>query len=344
MWHQRLEKLNLPELLSREEMLNILQQEEYGFMPPEPDKIKWVEDENYRPGIYCAGKASIKKINAVCTINGKEFSFPFYCSLPSKPGKHPFFVSVNFRDNIPDLYLPAEEINDNGFAFLSFCHNDVTKDNDDFTDGLASVLFENGKRSATDCGKIAMWAWAAQRLMDYAETISDVLDLNRAVVCGHSRLGKTALLAAATDERFKFCYSNDSGCSGAAITRNKQGETVKFICEAFPFWFCENYKKYIDNETNMPFDQHFLIASIAPRPVCVGSATADLWADPESEFLACIAASKAYGENGFVFEDRKIKSGDKFFEGNIGYHLREGEHYFGREDWQRLIEFANKHI
>ena len=80
----------------------------------------------------------------------------------------------------------------------------MTKDNDDFRDGLAGVLFENGVRGADDAGKIAMWAWGAHRVMDYAETLTDMLDLGCATVCGHSRLGKTALVAGAMDERFAF--------------------------------------------------------------------------------------------------------------------------------------------
>ena len=193
-----------------------------------------------------------------------------------------------------------------------------------------------------DPGKIAMWAWASHRVLDYAATLRDVLDMSTAVVCGHSRLGKTALFAAATDTRFTHAYSNDSGCSGAAISRGKEGETAKAIYHVFPHWFCEGYEKYGDNEDAMPFDQHYLIASIAPRPVLVGSATEDAWADPVSEMLSCVAASPAFA-HGLVYEDRLATPEDAYLEGDVGYHLRRGRHYFSREDWARLIRFVNLH-
>ena len=178
--------------------------------------------------------------------------------------------------------------------------------------------------------------------MDYAETRQDVLDLDCAVVCGHSRLGKTALLAAATDERFTFAYSNESGCSGAAVTRGKQGEHISDICTNFPYWFCENYTQYREREDSLPFDQHYLIASIAPRRVCIGSAAEDLWADPAAEQLCCFAASPAF-ETGFDCPDRPAAVGEAFFGGHIGYHLRSGQHFFSREDWQRIMQFVRIH-
>lgn len=340
-----LEKRNVPPLKSKEEMMEILFHEEYGYLPQKPDKVTWVETDNFI-NCFCGGKANIKKVELTASWGEKSFTFPFYASIPEGEGKFPFFVSINFRDNIPDYFLPAEEILDNGYAILSFCHNDVTRDNYDFSDGLAGVLYEDGKRGDTDAGKIAMWAWAAHRVMDYAETI-DSLDKNRGIVVGHSRLGKTALLAAATDERFAGAYSNDSGCSGAAITREKEGERVKDICGMVSYWFCENYKKYIDNEDKMPFDQHYLLASIAPRLVYVASASEDIWADPVSEYLACVAASPIYdkyNKPGFIAEDRLPVIGDKFHEGSIGYHLRKGLHYIAREDWNTSIEFFNKHL
>ena len=329
---------NLPPLQTRDEMLSVLQKEIYGTMPEAPEKVSFTVEENTIPR-FCAGKAQLHRVTVSCTLREKPFAFPFFAVLPTDEKKHPFFIHINFRDCVPDRYMPTEELVDNGFAVLSFCYKDVASDDGDFTDGLAGILFDGGKRKPDDPGKIAMWAWAAQRVMDWAQTRPDALDLSRGIMCGHSRLGKTALLTAAVDTRFAFGYSNDSGCSGAALARGTHGETVRDICRNFPFWFCENYLQYVDNEDAMPFDQHFLLACIAPRYCLVGSASEDDWADPVSEQLACLAASPAFPK-GLSCDDKEAETGEAFLDGTIGYHKRKGTHYFSREDWQRLMEFV----
>ncbi len=340
-----LDSRGVPQLKTREEMLDMLQKEEYGYMPPRPDKFSWSEKIDIEN--FCAGKATLKRVTLTSEIYGESFSFPIYAAVPKKEGKYPFFVYISFRNQETDRYMPVEEIIDNGFAVLSFCYEDVSNDCNDFEDGLAGIITRKLGRGATTPGKLAMWAWAAQRVMDYAESIES-LDLSLATVCGHSRLGKTALLCAATDERFFLGYSNNSGCSGAAIARGTKGETVKDICETrFPYWFCENYFKYIENEDKLPFDQHWLIASIAPRRAYVASAREDQWADPENEFLGCVGASpiyEQYGKEGFVTPEKFPEVGDVLHDGMIGYHLRAGTHYFGREDWQKVMAYIKRHI
>jgi hypothetical protein len=98
----------------------------------------------------------------------------------------------------------------------------------------------------------------------------------------------------------------------------------------------------VDREQDIPFDQHYLVAASAPRRVLVGSATEDIWADPMAELLCCVAASPAFN-NGFSVPACPPKAGDAFLAGDLGYHLRQGKHYFSRADWHRLIEFVNLH-
>ena len=336
-----LRERNVPSLLPREAALAVLQQEEYGFLPQAPENLSFAVEEDVIPR-FCGGDAVLHRVTASFTLRGKPFSFPFSAVLIPDGRPHPFFVHINFRPDVPDRYMPTEELVDNGFAVLSFCYKDVASDDGDFTSGLAGLLFANGERRPSDPGKIALWAWAASRVLDWAETRPDALDRNRSVVCGHSRLGKTALLAAATDSRFAFAYSNDSGCSGAALARGTRGERVRDICRNFPFWFCENYLHWVDNEDNMPFDQHDLIAAVAPRKALIGSASEDDWADPISEQLACAAAGSAF-PNGFDGAEAPAQTGEAFLSGDVGYHLRRGRHCFTRKDWHRLMQFVKLH-
>ena len=184
MLHELLKERNIPPLLPRAQALELLQREEYGVLPAPPDALSFTVTENIIPR-FCGGNAELHQITADCTVNGKPFSFPFSAVFPTDGKPHPFFIHINFRDAVPDRYMPTEELVDNGFAVLSFCYTDVSSDDGDFTNGLAGLLFENGKRTPSDPGKIALWAWAAQRVMDWAQTKPDALDLSAGIVCGH---------------------------------------------------------------------------------------------------------------------------------------------------------------
>lgn len=338
-----LQQLPSPLGKSKQEIIDMLLREEYGYLPSAPTSVTATVEK--RDSSFCAGKADLVTLRLHCTADWGAFSFPVYYVCPKRTERPvPAFIHINFRNLIPDRYQPTEELVDAGYATLTFCYTEVTSDDGDFTNGLAGVVYPDGVRAADQCGKIGLWAWAAMAVMDYAVTLP-ALDRNRISVVGHSRLGKTALLTGAMDDRVYCALSNDSGCSGAALARQKEGERIRDIMTVFPFWFCENYKKYADNEDLLPFDQHWLIAANAPHRVYVASAFKDTWACPQNEYLACIAADAYYRKQsggGFDHPDRLPKVGDRFHEGRIGYHLRDGSHYLSREDWKCYLDFLNR--
>ncbi len=322
----------------RKEIIDILSREEYGYMPPAPEKVtgeaKREEDR------CCSGHAYKERINITFDTPKGDFSFPVNFFVPVKKGKYPLIILINFRPDAYDKYCPVEEIFDSGFAIAQIYYEDITTDDTDFTNGIAP-LYERDKN--TGWGKISMWAFSISRAIDYFVTREEI-DSENIIVAGHSRLGKTALWCGANDERVKFVCSNGSGCSGAAYERlkHKGAETIDDIVRRFPQWFCGNYKKYVKNPESMPFDQHFLIAACAPRYVCVGDASEDLWADQYSEQLACIGASPAWkinGRSGYIGVKRPAKVGERFPKGEICYHMRDGMHFFGRADWLSFIKF-----
>ncbi len=356
-WIQdELTRRKLPDLLNgastpeefaarREEIKALLIDQCYGEFPPAPEKVDF---EIVKDDPFCAGHATLQEILAHCTLpGGKVFSFKFFAVIPTRGDNFPAFVHINFRPDVPDRYMPSEELCDNGFAVFSFWCNELNTDDHagDFSNGIASLLFPDGKRGDTGASKLTMWAWGAMRVMDYIQTL-DCIDKKNIAVVGHSRMGKTAMIAGGFDERFAFVISNDSGCGGAALHRGKNGETIAFMSQVLWFWHCENYLKYNGDASALPFDQHFLAALTCPRKLYIASGSMDDWADPTSEYLCGFAASPAwalFGEKGLVGEDRPPVAEDVYHEGSIGYHCRHGRHYLSRWDWLRFMEYIRKH-
>lgn len=246
---------------------------------------------------------------------------------------------------------PIEKIIDAGFALVTAYYGDIEPDFDGgIKHGVRRLVFAEGDSPGpNEAGAIATWAWGLRTILSFissSDKESWNIDPKKIAVLGHSRLGKTALWAGATDERFALVISNNSGCGGAALSRREFGETVHRINTTFPHWFCGNFKKYNLDVNSLPIDQHELIALIAPRPVYIASATEDRWADPKGEFLSGIHADPVYrllGTDGFGDVSEMPEPGQSVG-GRIGYHLRTGKHDILEFDWIRFMNFADKHF
>ncbi|MBA2354059.1 MAG: acetylxylan esterase [Acidobacteria bacterium] len=187
-------------------------------------------------------------------------------------------------------------------------------------------------------GAVGMWAFGLSEMRRAAVSMIG-LDPTRAVVIGHSRLGKAALWAGAQDEQFAMVVSNDSGCAGAALSRRLYGEDVARITTAFPHWFCPRFATYGHREADLPIDQHQLLALCAPRSLYVASAIDDRWADPRGEFLAAVAADEAYTFLGVTgLRVTRMPAVDRPVGQRLRYHVRSGGHDITHYDWSQYLE------
>jgi len=244
-------------------------------------------------------------------------------------------------------FWPVEQIIARGYATAVFRTVDVDPDKDGpqaRAAGVRGVCPSGGGTIGQDAwGTIGAWAWGASRVLDYLQT-DPAIDAARVAVIGHSRGGKTALWAAAQDQRFALVCANCSGRGGASLSRRRFGETVAAINKSFPYWFCDNFKQFDNHEDQLPVDQHQLLALIAPRGLAVADADADFWADQRGEFLALATAGSVYALYGFeAFKPDEMPALETpIMRGPMAYHIRRGVHDLTLYNWERYMDFADR--
>ncbi|WP_390409168.1 alpha/beta hydrolase family protein [Lacticaseibacillus jixiensis] len=264
-----------------------------------------------------------------CTVQlaeGRSVSWPFRCSEPRTPGPHPVVVWIDFGKQQLSLRVASDALISQGYAVVSVTHNDITRDQADCS-GVACLSDELAVSADRRGGKLAMWAWAAQRLMDWI-VASGRFDLNKTAVVGHSRLGKTALLVGLLDPRFKVVVANASGCCGASLFRGSQGESIKHIQTEFPYWFAP---RFLSSDALPVYDQQLLLAAIAPRAVMLTCAVSDPYSDYRAEYQSLREARRLAAQH-LVNWDRE----------NFAFHLRPGGHALTVVDWRAIRAFLQR--
>ena len=253
------------------------------------------------------------------------------------------------RDTRFRYAFPIEEFLSRGIAVMSCCYAQVSPDIEvgagDPLDLYWSGVFDLwGTRDRTredNPTALGAWAWALSRGLDLAGRIPEI-DARRSLVTGCSRLGKAALIAAARDERFAVCVPCQTGGGGAPLAKRFFGENVATEMRMFPHWYCPAYGKYAGNEAALPFDQHWLLAAVAPRALLV-EGFGSRWFDTKGEFLACRAASPAWELNGLAGlpgGDFPVAYDTSLVGPSLGYIRRGGAHGLSAIDWAWALDFA----
>jgi hypothetical protein len=237
---------------------------------------------------------------------------------------------------------------DRGWAFATIHNSDIDPDFNDFTNGVHPYFKQKDIPAAARWGTISAWAWGLQRCVDYL--VADP-DIYRGGICvtGHSRRGKTALLAGATDERISIVVPLQSGTGGMALSRENDQETVERINRVFPHWFNGNYKHFDDNEAQLPIDQHLLMSLVAPRPLLDIAGLQDQWANYESAYRGLKAAEPVWeflgreGMNGTgIVSDNEPMVGPNF--GTVVQYRLDTTHTINLAFWDKILDFADAHL
>ncbi len=355
----------------RPELKALFEHYMYGRLPARPNvtaKVLFRDDKAFD------GKGTLTEVEL--TVGGPEWP-KVYLLIAQPNAAQPVgcFVGPNFGGNhllttegrvhiptvwVPDRYpgveknrataagrgqqadtWPLAEIVARGYAIATFYCGDIQPDRPDVKEGVRAVA--PGTGDPADTATIMWWAWGIMRAVDYVQTIPGI-DPRRIAVVGHSRLGKTALLAGAFDPRIAVVIPNQAGCGGSGPSRHSdpKAEPVERINMAFPHWFNGHFKTFGADPSKLPFDQNGLVALCAPRPVLFTNATEDLWANPSGQFEVLKAANpayKLYDVEGITAD--AMPEPNRLVASRLGYWIRPGRHAMTPADWKTYMDFAD---
>jgi len=348
----------------------------YGAIPPKPAHLRVHVEGQY--GDFLDGKATLKVLTLEAGPATNAPRIGLMLVVPNaRRGPAPVFLAMDFCGNhaltpdpripLPRTWMtdgcagcanhaateagrgaqaadwPLAEIVRRGYALAAFYSGDADSDRGDVSSGVYAWLARGdpARNQPANRGTLAAWAWGFQRCVDYLITDRDI-DSRRIAALGHSRNGKTALLAAAYDVRIAMAFAHQAGCGGSAPSRGKIGESVKAINDQFPHWFNAQFKEFNPAPERLPIDQNCLVALCAPRPVLFSAAQEDQWANPPGQFEVLRAADPVYRFLGAPgLEATEMPPQGQLVSSPLGYYIRAGKHSMTANDWTVFMDFAD---
>lgn len=286
----------------------------------------------------------------------REKTVSFDMKVFKAPGKEAHPTVISGDDCFGYAYSPdyVNAFINNGINFVIFNRTDLFADiaryNLNYTirdsgeykmaDGTVSA-YERGERRGplseiypdAHFGAISAWAWGYSRVVDALERLG-FADMDCIAFTGHSRGGKTAMLAGALDERAAIVNPNGACAGGCSCYRlvikaekedgsEATSEPISNIMHHFPLWMGKGMREYIDREDMLPFDSHYLKAMVAPRVLFVSEAASDIMANPVGSWQTTMGASEVY---------KFLGAEDKLL-----WYFREGGHSQTVEDVLQLV-------
>ena len=313
----------------REELLCDTIGLEFDGMPPKPEAVR-VEHLDNR------GRGQTTTYRIHCGTKEHPFSFCITAYIPQKKTKVPVVVS---GDAMYTNCMNDEIINEalrRNFAVVRFTRTELSPDYPD-PDRLSGI---NAVYPTHKFSTISAWAWGYHRVLDVLEQL-DFADMRYIAATGHSRGGKTVLLAGATDPRIRYVNPNGSGTHGCGAYRflqredsdaynDKESESLEFMFKVLSYWMGEGLRDYIGREQELPHDSHFIKALVFPQCLIETNGYGDIWANPRGSYLSNLAAREVWRRYG---EERGCVC-----------HYRRGGHAHGPVDFGALFDYMEADI
>ncbi|NLF85499.1 MAG: hypothetical protein GX571_05280 [Lentisphaerae bacterium] len=297
---------------------------EYGGLPPAPDAVT-AESISQASVSRWPGAPRLWTYRVHCHGGAQAYSFCVRILYPAGNGPFPAIINGDgcwwyMTESI------AQRVVESGCALVLFNRTEMAKDltrSDPGWNTRRGGLYD--VYPGETFGTLSAWTWGYHRCVDLLCELP-FIDRNRIAVTGHSRGGKTTLLAGMTDPRIGLINDNASCAGGCPVYRyvGHGGESLT-ILDSFPPWFSNDLRPYFGKENEIPFDQHCMLAAIAPRPLLLTYALDDRWSNPEGMVQSAWAAGEVY---------RFLGSPD-----NLAFNLRPGTHMHSPEDWEVLLDF-----
>ena len=226
-----------------------------------------------------------------------------------------------------------------GFAFVMFNNNDCGEDTTlrlpDGSWAYRTTRFFPAYPNY-DWGLLRAWAWGESRILDYLETDA-AIDKTKLMITGVSRTGKAALIAGAYDDRWAMVAPVASSGGGTPAYRysgsvpdrgGKEGLTE--MVRKYPNWFSPHLHQFWGQPDKLPFDEHWLIALVAPRPFISLEGDHDQNVNANGVYQSLLAARPAYA---FFHATDKL-----------GVSWADRPHGMVKGDWDALLAFADKFL
>lgn len=326
----------------RQEIRDFIIDMEYGGMPPRPEVVEFerLNSPHMREtSFWYKVKAGSRE---------RQISFMLQLFMPAleEPTNGPerFFTG---EEHFPVLLTgdgcytslesdTVEEARKRGYAVAIFNRLELAndrsgKDGNWREGGLYEVYPEQ-----TEFTAISAWAWGYLVCMDVFEQMPFINE-QEVGITGHSRGGKTVMLAAAADERIKYVCPNNSGCHGAVSHRcsvTDQGEILRRterlgdMLISLPGWMGPKLRPYSGREQDLPYDMHYFGAVIAPRYYLQCEGMQDYWINPIGAWQNFAAVKACYRYLGC--------------EDHAGAWFRPGYHRHKLPDFTEFMNFMDR--